>query len=154
MPFDLKGKDTMMNIISAKIKKYAFFLGIFDEKTKKQFKKYLITGLLSFSLEYLLFFVLYEMLRLWYITANAIVYFVVFWFNFLMNRYWSFRAKGSISRQLALYCILFVFNLAAITVIMYILSDLAMIPPLISKVLVMGMVVSWNFIIYRRIIYK
>jgi putative flippase GtrA len=128
--------------------------GILNKGTFHQFKRYVITGLASFTLEYLLFFILYRRVGLWYISANAVVYVTIFWFNFLMNRYWSFKSGGSLRRQLMLYCILFVFNLGAITVLMYLLSDVAGITPMISKIAVMGAVVLWNFVLYKKVIYK
>lgn len=119
-----------------------------------QLVRYLITGLASFSMEYILFIVLYKVIGLWYIISHISVYFIVFWFNFLVNRFWSFKSKNDIRVQLFRYGLLFVFNLFAATAIMFILSEVLNISPLISKVLVMGMIVLWNFILYRKIIFR
>lgn len=143
-------KDTLI----MKLKDYKFFSDLLTEKALSQFKRYLVTGFLSFGIEYLTFALLYVRFKLWYLLANTIVYVIVFWFNFLMNRFWSFSARGNLKRQLILYGILFAFNLCAITALMYLLSDMMGITPLISKFFVMGAVVSWNFVLYKKIIYK
>jgi putative flippase GtrA len=119
-----------------------------------QLFRYIFTGLISFGIEYSLFILLYRVFEIWYITSHVSVYIVVFWFNFFVNRLWSFKSKSNLQRQLSMYTLLFVFNLIVATLIMYLLSEILRITPLISKVLVMGMTVSWNFIIYKTVIYK
>jgi hypothetical protein len=37
---------------------------------------------------------------------------------------------------------------------MYVLTDILLIDPRISKVLIMFAIVSWNFILYKKVIYK
>lgn len=143
-----------INTIPRKLKENHFISEFLTEKAMAQFKKYLLTGILSFGLEYTIFVTIYKIIGLWYITANTITYVIVFWFNFLMNRFWSFESKGNLRRQLYLYSILFVSNLVAITALMFVLSDIFGITPLISKVLVMGAVVSWNFVLYKKVIYR
>jgi putative flippase GtrA len=71
-----------------------------------------------------------------------------------MHRFWSFQSKGNARRQVFLYTILFFINLTAISLLMYVFTDMFGIHPMISKVLVMGAVVSWNFILYKKVIYR
>jgi putative flippase GtrA len=137
-----------------KLKRHKFFSEFLTDKSFTQFKKYLIIGFMSFLLEYMLFLLLLQLAKLNYIISNITVYTVIFWFNFLMNRYWSFKSKDNIGRQLKLYGLLFAFNLLVTTGMIYILSDIAGIIPQISKIIVMGAVVSWNFIIYKKVIYR
>ena len=125
-----------------------------DRETLLQIKKYLLTGISTFALEYTIFLVLFRAAGLWYILSNTIAYVFSFWYNFLMNRYWSFKSKGSLKRQLLIYMVLFVFNIWATNSLLYILSDIAGITPLLSKVLIMGAVVCWNFLFYKKVIYK
>ena len=149
-------KEAFMDrrIIPAIINKFSRLYHLFIGDNPKQFRRYLITGFTSFSVEYLLYFLLYQQGGLGYLLANAIVYAFFFWLNFLMNRLWSFQSTGRLSRQLPLYAILFAFNLGATTLLLTFFSETIGISPLISKVLVMGAVVSWNFVIYKKVIYK
>lgn len=141
--------------IKTKLQEYKFFSDLLTGSSFEQLTRYLITGFLSFGIEYLMFFILYHLLSVGYITANVIVYAVVFWINFLLNRFWSFKSQDNLLRQLKLYSLLFIFNLLVVNVfLMYVLSEIAGIPPLISKVLLMGVVVLWNFILYKKVIYR
>ncbi|HHV58702.1 MAG TPA: GtrA family protein [Clostridiaceae bacterium] len=144
----------MLAEVRDKLAKIPFLNEFLNERTFEQFKKYFITGCLSFALEYSIFTLLFQVIRLWYITANTIAYIIIFWFNFLLNRYWSFKSRENIKKQLVLYGCLFFINIFATNGLMYLLSDMAGIPPQISKVLIMGAVVSWNFVIYKKIIYR
>ena len=130
---------------------FAFFL---EGKSKKQFIRYIIVGFSSFILEYLLFFTLFKVIGINELISNPIAIAVVFWFNYLMNRYWSFKSKSKLGKQLLLYLILFAFNTIISNLFIYIGIDLLNISPLISKVVIMGLIVIWNFVIYKKVIYK
>src|SRR5690554_5909652 len=97
--------------IIEKLEKIPFFKDKLSENSIGQFKRYIATGFLSFCIEYTLFNILYHIAGLGYIWANTIALTPVFWFNFLMNRYWSFKSKKSLKVQLPLYAILFAFNI-------------------------------------------
>lgn len=127
--------------------------GKFNKKSIAQIKRYIIVGLISFTIEYILFFILYKILNVWYVFANAVVYAITFWISFLLNRNWSFKSKGNIYRQLILYFLLFVINLFVSSNVIYLLSDKLLISPLYSKVVTMCIIVIWNFVIYKKIIY-
>lgn len=124
------------------------------KKNWRQFIRYLIVGGGSFLLEYGLFFVLLQKVNLHYLIANSIVYSLVSLVNFFLNRTWTFRSKENYKRQLILYLCLLSFNFFAGNLVLYILSGLMLIPPLLAKVAVMGMVVCWNFVFYKTVIYK
>lgn len=143
-----------MAVFVEKLKKIRFLEDMLSSQSVGQFKRYLVTGFLCFGIEYALFNILYHLAGLGYIWANTIALTPVFWLNFLMNRLWSFKSKKNLKFQLPLYAALFGFNIFATDTLMYVLSDLAGIRPSISKLLVMGAVVSWNFILYRKVIYK
>ena len=86
--------------------------------------------------------------------ANIISLTIVFWFNFLANRFFSFRSKTPILRQLRIYGPLFFFNLGATSVIVGFLVNHLDIFPVFAKAISIGCVVSWNFLTYKLIIFK
>jgi putative flippase GtrA len=135
-------------------KQKQFFLEFLNYQALAQFKKYLVIGFLTIILEYSLFFILNQLYKLWYIYANTIAFVIVFWFNFLLNRYWSFQSKAKLGGQLVQYGILFFINMGVSNLLMFVLSDKLNIVPIIAKLFVIGVIVSWNFIIYKKIIYK
>ena len=125
-----------------------------NNKKLFQFLRYLLVGGFSFLLEYGLFYVLWQIFSVHYLLANSIVYGSVSLINFLLNRTWTFNSSGQLKRQLFLYVSLVVFNFFASNGLLYSLTGLLLIEPLISKVIVMCLLVSWNFVIYKKVIYK
>lgn len=124
-------------------------------KTFEQLTRYLITGFTAFGIEYGLYLILLKWVGLHYVTASVIVYALVFWFSFMLNRMWSFKSQGAIKRQVFQYGLLFLFNLVvANVVLMRLFIDVLGLSALISPFFKMACVVSWNFLIYKYIIYK
>ncbi|HSC79961.1 MAG TPA: GtrA family protein [Chitinolyticbacter sp.] len=120
---------------------------------QSQFIRYLLVGGASFALEYALYWLLYW-LGLPYLWANSTAYLTVFVVNFLVNRSWTFGSSGHLGRQALLYLLLVLFNLLASNVVLYALVEFAAVPALVGKVAVMVMIVSWNFVLYRKVIYR
>ena len=76
-----------------------------------QLLKYLTVGVVSVGLETTLFWWLFRQLHIAWVVANSLAIFITLWFNFFLNRLWSFRSHGLLTRQLVLYVALFCFNL-------------------------------------------
>ena len=127
---------------------------LLDKTSRKQFLKYLIVGFVSFLSEYGLFSSLFLFLKLHELIANTIALGIVFWLNFLLNKFWSFESKGDIGRQVILYFLLFVFNMSFSNVFIYLSSEVFDIYPLVSKIIAMALIVIWNFLLYKYIIYR
>ena len=155
------------------IKRQKIVQDILTESGIQQFKRYVITGVTTFIIEYTLFYLFHEIIfgryRLigfelvsrWfeadtyrYLLSNTIVYSMDFCLNFTINRVYSFKSKAPLARQIKKYGILYVVNLAIISILLYMLSDILGLSPYISKLLAMGVIVSWNFIIYKKFIYR
>ena len=84
--------DTVME----KLKKTRYLSKIATPEFVGQFSRYLITGFSSAAIELTLLFVLRDTAGLTVLAANSIALTIVFWFNFLMNRFWSFKSKANI----------------------------------------------------------
>jgi putative flippase GtrA len=124
------------------------------KKNWSQFSRYLLLGGSSFLLEYGSFYILLDLYDVNYLIANSIVYSTVSAINFTLNRLWTFRSTNNLRFQITLYLSLLMFNFIASNVMLYILTGLLHIPPLWSKIGVMVMVVLWNFVIYKKVIYR
>ena len=125
------------------------------KETLAQLSRYLITGFTAFGIEYALYVLLLKGLGWHYVLSSVIVYALVFWFSFIINRIWSFKSKGDMKKQVIQYSLLFFFNLMVANVIlMTFFIDIVGISPLVSPFLKMACVVCWNFLIYKYIIYK
>ncbi len=122
--------------------------------TVQQFLKYSITGCTSFVVEYAAFYLIYHFIGLWYIWSNSIAMTLGFVTSFFMNRTWSFKSKANIYRQFVMYGTLFIINLFISNSLMYLFSDIIGIIPPISKIFSVMILTCWNFIIYKKVIFK
>ncbi len=132
-------------------------------KTIGQFLRYLIVGFTSFGVEYTLFILFRKWLAVPELIVNIGVYTVIFWLNFLLNRHYSFQSKAAFFPQLLSYGFLFTFNLVIGNILLFsgirhllvLLTFEGSWPALyLPKILIMFFIVSWNFILYKKVIYK
>lgn len=130
------------------------FFEFLDSESARQMIRYVITGLSSAVIEFTLLYTFKDIVGLPVIAANSAALSIVFWFNFFMNRYWSFKSRMKLQKQLVMYLALFLFNLLASDTIMYLLIEKLSMQYLIAKVFAIGAVVCWNFILYKKVIYK
>lgn len=137
-----------------KIKRDSIFGELFNTDSLHQFIRYSAVGISSFLLEFAIFYFLAQVIGLWFILAHILVYSFIFAFNFMLNRIWSFRSKVNLKRQILKYAMLFFFNLLASSAVLFLLSDAGGLDPLISKIIVMCAIVPWNFIMYKKVIYR
>jgi putative flippase GtrA len=143
-----------------------------------QLLKYLTVGVVSVGLETTLFWWLFHQLHIAWVVANSLAIFITFWFNFFLNRLWSFQSRGSLTRQLVLYVALLCLNLLMSNLIIYVLADqgnldyiveklisIALIVSwnladqgnldyIVAKIISIALIVSWNFVLYKPVIYR
>lgn len=122
-------------------------------KLSAQFVRYLLVGGTSFVLEYGLFCLLFHF-QTPLLLANTVAYLTIFFVNFILMRIWAFKSQGNVPRQMLLSVLLVGFNLLASNVVIYLLVDQLLVPALIAKVIVMVMIVGWNFVLYKKVIYR
>jgi putative flippase GtrA len=140
------------NYILKKLKRFSFLSSMLTENSLKQLIKYIVTGLLAFVTEYAVFTLLLAPLSIF--IANSVGMFVGFWISFLLNRYWSFQSRDKFFSQLLRYSSLFIINLIISNLLLKVFSDILNIYPEISKLIIMCLVVFWNFFLFKKIIYK
>ncbi|HAA25633.1 MAG TPA: GtrA family protein [Ruminiclostridium sp.] len=150
----------MSRIIELKDKLKSEFM---DPDSIKKFIRYLIVGVSTFIIEYSLFLFFREILPLHELVTNIIVYTFIFWFNFLMNKFFTFKSRKNIVKQLISYGILFLFNGVVGNILLftaikklleYLFPTVVWIPYYLPKILIMVFIVSWNFILYKKVIYN
>ncbi len=119
------------------------------------FIRYLIVGGSAFVIEYSFYQLLYRFFSLDYAISSVIVYSVMFWLVFFMNRQWSFQSNGNIYKQIFKYLLLFFFNnIVGNVLLMRFLVETVNLSPDIAPVFKMAMIVIWNYFIYKHFIYK
>lgn len=142
------------NVVMEKLKKTKYLSQLLTPEFLGQLSRYLVTGFSSAAIELTLLFVFRDIAELSIVISNSIALTIVFWFNFLVNRIWSFKSTANLRKQLAMYLVLFAFNLVASDFIMYLLTTKLSLQYLLAKVFAIGAVVTWNFFLYKKVIYK
>ncbi|MCA9301703.1 GtrA family protein, partial [Candidatus Saccharibacteria bacterium] len=118
--------------------------------------RYLVSGGTAFTIEYGSFLALFYLLKFGSITSNTVSFILGLLTSFLLNRLWVFSGDNyqhSSSRQLFSYIILALFNLLLTNVAMIYVVNLG-IGAYIAKVILIVMVASWNYIIFKTLIFK
>lgn len=119
--------------------------------------KYLSVGVVSVTVDYGLLLLFYRVLGIPLETATATAFIVGLVVNFVLNRMWSFNAKpgrDNAIRQGVLYGILVLLNTVFTVLVVGSVSSYWNIPPEISKPVCVLLTTAWNYILYKKIIFK
>jgi putative flippase GtrA len=119
----------------------------------RQGGRYLIIGFSSFALEFLLFALLLEVFAVFVVISNVVAITAASLFNFSMSRKWTFKVSSRLARSIILYLILFAWNQLFSSVAILWLMDVD-VAPFIAKVFTMAAIVCWNFVLYRKVVFK
>jgi putative flippase GtrA len=115
--------------------------------------KFIMSGSLAALTEYTTFLILHHF-KLHLAVANAISFCCGLVVSFLLNKHWVFSHKSNGRRQFIMYASLALVNLSLSSGLIVILVRSIGIPPFISKICVMGLVASWNYIIFQKVIFR
>ena len=115
--------------------------------------KYLLVGGTSALIEYGGFQLLF-LLAGWNVAASNITATVAATvFNFASNRSFTFNSTARPVRSAVLYLVLFCCNTAFSTVVVDVLVG-AGLSSLIAKLIPMACVTCWNFVLYRKVVFR
>lgn len=117
--------------------------------------KYLLTGAGSFVFEYSSFVLLMWIFEL-LVLANVISFIVGLLVSFYIQHAWTFKAdyKHTKRRQFAGYVTLALINIVLTSAVVYVLVTFGGVVPAIAKIISMVLMVTWNFAILNRIIFR
>lgn len=125
---------------------------------KKPMVRYIFVGGAAFITEYGSFFILYVLGHVWLTLANTLSYCFAFAVSFLLNRHWTFKNKNQsfsrrVSHQLIYYFGFSLFNLF-LTVLLVIYFKRIGVDPRLGKLIAMVLTSLWNFIVFKKIIFR
>ena len=117
-----------------------------------QLIKYLMVGSFTALADFGLFTLLVHVGKLSISLANIFAVTTATLLNFMFNRKWAFESSWKFDRSLILYLLLFLFNMFFST---YIIQTMAAagVPDLGAKLISMGLITAWNFLLYRKFIF-
>ncbi|MBX4197076.1 GtrA family protein [Candidatus Saccharibacteria bacterium] len=106
-------------------------------------------------MDYLVLLFLYYVLNLNLELATAIGFIVGFAISFTANRQWVFGSqnhKKRLPRQITEYVLLVIFNFLFTILAVSFLNSHG-VKPFIGKLLVMGLIMCWNYALFRWVIF-
>lgn len=125
------------------------------QASEKSLIRYLLVGAVAFLAEYVVFLVLFYTANLPLYLANSVSFVLGLAVSFMLNRSWAFGGEEYAKRahhQLIMYTTLAFVNLGLTNVLIGTLRSLD-VAPVIGKLLVMCMIVAWNFLLFRYVIF-
>lgn len=117
--------------------------------------KYLLTGGLTFAVDYLVLVICYYVFSLPLWVATSLGYLGGLCVSFYVNRTWVFGARGKqrkMTRQLVEYVSLLLFNYVFTVFAIRLLDNLG-VPPAISKIVITATIAGWNYLVYNKVIF-
>jgi putative flippase GtrA len=116
--------------------------------------RYFIVGLLAFGSDYSLLLISYYIFGLPLKLATTIGFFTGFLISFTINKQWVFAGeqRKRTHRQVAEYIALLIFNYLFTVYAVSIINNHGL-GPAISKVLVMALIMCWNYALFRWVIF-
>jgi len=117
-----------------------------------QFLRYLVSGGSAAALE-LGSYKLMLLANVWYLAAASISAGIGLLSAFTFHKYFVFRKKENTRSHVVRYIILQGGNAVAQVSFVYIFVEFFSVEEFIAKILGIGIVVSWNFFIYKLFVY-
>jgi putative flippase GtrA len=118
------------------------------------FLRYVLAGAIAASVETSLFMFFYQGMHWPLLAANTLALSCAILFCFILQRQWTFRARGGFGRQLKLYLLMQLISALLNNLLIYILITCWMWPPLPAKVVQIGIVFLWNFSFCKLAIFR
>ncbi|MFQ5493384.1 MAG: GtrA family protein [Candidatus Dojkabacteria bacterium] len=122
---------------------------------QKSFVRYFIIGVASFAIDFILFNIFIYLLHVEPIPANMTSLLLSMVFNFIMSNFWTFKVgKEKMRRKIARYLVIAAINYVLNNIILYVFLTYMSLHPVIAKVFVMGLQITWTFLIYKLWVFK
>lgn len=118
-----------------------------------QIVRYAFVGGASAAFELVVFQALYALAGIGIAPSNIIALVTSTAVNFTLNRSLAFKSTANPARSLVLYLVLFVFNTTFSTLAITWLVGLG-VHSVVAKLMTMFCIVMWNFVLYRKVIFK
>lgn len=121
---------------------------------RHQFAKYFIVGISGYLINLGLLIFAKEVLGVSAVTATAVIGLLLLGFNFILNKYWSFKEKTMPHKQVVRYLILVVANYAFSVAAMYFFHELLKFDYRLVNFGTTAVMVLWNFPLYKYWVYR
>lgn len=118
--------------------------------------RYLFIGGTSVVIEYCIFILLNDIFVVNVIFANAISFLAGFFYTFIFHKSWTFKGEYyfGLKKQFSSYATLAIVNIIITSFLIELQVSVLHIPAFIAKLVCMLLIVSWNYLLLNRIIFK
>lgn len=121
----------------------------------RRLMRFLLSGGSSALVEYSLFALLQMHFgRSWLLLSQSVSFAAGFLVSFFLNRSWVFRSSGTVHAELLKYGLIAGANLAAGNIMIALLVGPLQLNQFLSKFFVMGIIASWNYLLFSKIVFK
>ncbi len=114
--------------------------------------KFILSGSFIALAQLTLFYLLNEKVLFPYLTASTLAFIAAFFVNFFLQKFWAFQdASVRIISQISLFFANSLLNLLWNTLLMLFFVEMLSFPPFLAQILTMGVLMTYNFFMYRKI---
>lgn len=117
-----------------------------------QFCLYVFSGGTAATVDFGTYAILIR-LGVWYVAATFVSGTLGFFTTFLMNKFVAFRRNADFWKHLMRFTVVDLGNIAVGAIVLFGLVDGLGMEKQVAKLLTMGMVVLWNFLLYKFFVY-
>jgi dolichol-phosphate mannosyltransferase len=123
---------------------------------RKEILKYIIAGGTAAMVNFILLYFFTDILGFWYLLSSTLAFIISFFVSFYLQKFWTFgdSQKDILYKQMVVYLIITLFNLAINAVLMYYLVDFLKVWYMLAQLLTTGLIASWSFVIYKIFVFK
>ena len=128
--------------------------GAYLWSARKEFFKYAVVGGTGVVLDIGSLAILKEWFGWAPVAAVVVNQICILGYNFTLNKYWSFQNRDLPHSQLVRYLTLAGWNYAFSVMMMFFFNHLWQVDYLLVRIVSIGIMVSWNFLLYKRWVYR
>ncbi len=119
-----------------------------------QFLRYFFVGGTSSVIDLLVFIVLIEYVGLHYLIAAFFGYMIGLIWNYILCIVWVFESKHSRTKEIVLVVLVTLGGLLWTELLLYFFVEFIHIIPIIAKIIVLWIVLLWNFGMRRHYVFR
>lgn len=125
-------------------------------RTSVQFIRYTLVGCMAFFVDSGALFMLTHFAGLHYLQSTTFAFIFGLTANYIMSKLWVFTDSSAVGRhtEFIVFALIGVTGLLITDLLMYLLTDMAGIFYLISKLLTAGIVNIWNFAARKALLFR
>ncbi|HUO50639.1 MAG TPA: glycosyltransferase [Candidatus Paceibacterota bacterium] len=118
--------------------------------------RYLISGATGLVINVFLYSILVFYIGVWYVAASIIAFLIALLGSFALQKFFAFRdfSPPGHGQQFVRYFAFMIFNMAANAAILFCLVQFAGIGRFIGVIFSNGIIATWSYFVYERIIFK